>query len=70
MWKSAELPIGYHLRPGAGRRRLAVLAVGDHAVCCGMIAFNWWRRTSPPSQSEEPFLDAYGWRMVLSWAAA
>jgi putative tricarboxylic transport membrane protein len=29
-----------------------------------VIAFNWWRRTAPPSQSEEPFLDAYGWRMV------
>ena len=30
-----------------------------------MIAFNWWRGTSPPSQSEEPALDEYGWRMLL-----
>ena len=34
-------------------------------ACCGMIAWNWWRGTSPPSQSDEPFLDAYGWRMVI-----
>jgi putative tricarboxylic transport membrane protein len=33
-------------------------------ICCGFIALNWWRRTSPPSQSDEPFLDGYGWRMV------
>ena len=29
-----------------------------------MIAFNWVRRTSPPSQSTEPFLDDYGKKMV------
>ena len=34
-------------------------------VCCGFIAFNWWRRTSPPSQSDEPMLDRYGWRMLM-----
>ena len=29
------------------------------------IAVNWYRRTSPPSRSEEPVLDSYGRRVVL-----
>ena len=29
------------------------------------VMVNWWRRTSPPSQSDEPFLDAYGKKMLL-----
>lgn len=32
--------------------------------CCVWIGVNWWRGTSPPSQSNEPFLDAYGWQML------
>jgi len=34
-------------------------------VCCIWIIINWVRRTSPPSQSDEPFLDAYGKKMLL-----
>ncbi len=34
-------------------------------VCCVWIGINWYRQTSPPSQSEEPFLDDYGKRMLL-----
>jgi hypothetical protein len=65
MWKSAELPIGYTDRgPGGGAWPFWLSAI--MLVCCGMIAFNWWRRTSPPSRSEEPFLDSHGWRMVAS----
>jgi putative tricarboxylic transport membrane protein len=65
MVKSAELPIGFieGRGPGAGAWPFWLSAI--MLLCCGMIAFNWWRRTSPPSRSEEPFLDAYGWRMVL-----
>ena len=32
--------------------------------CCIWIGVNWWRGTSPPSQSDEPFLDAYGVKML------
>jgi putative tricarboxylic transport membrane protein len=48
MWKSTELPIGYIEGrgpgggPGPSGCRLIML------VSCGMIALNWWRRTSPP----------------------
>ena len=65
MVKSAELPIGFvpERGPGGGSWPFALSAI--MLICCGMIAFNWWRRTSPPSRSEEPFLDSYGWRMVF-----
>jgi hypothetical protein len=32
---------------------------------CLWILFNWYRRTSPPSQSDEPFMDAYAVRSCL-----
>jgi len=34
-------------------------------ICSIWIAVNWWRKTSPPSRSDEVFLDAYGRRMLL-----
>ncbi|MFW5655739.1 MAG: tripartite tricarboxylate transporter TctB family protein [Roseicyclus sp.] len=65
MVKSAELPIGFTERgPGGGAWPFWLSAI--MLVCCGMIAFNWWRRTSPPSRSEEPFLDSQGWRMLAT----
>lgn len=65
MVKSAELPIGYVAERGPGGGAWPFWLSAIMLVCCGMIAFNWWRRTSPPSRSEEPFLDGYGWRMVI-----
>lgn len=64
MWKSTELPIGYIPGRGPGGGFWPFWLSAIMLVCCGKIAFNWWRRTSPPSRSEEPFLDSYGWRMV------
>lgn len=34
-------------------------------VMCGWIIVNWVLKLSPPSRSEEPFLDAYGVRMLV-----
>lgn len=34
-------------------------------LSCVWIAINWVRRTSPPSRSDAPFLDAYGVRMMV-----
>lgn len=65
MWKSTELPIGYVAGRGPGGGAWPFWLSAIMLLCCGMIAWNWWRRTSPPSQSDEPFLDAYGWRMVI-----
>lgn len=33
--------------------------------CCGWIGVNWWRRKSPPSQSDEPYLDGFATRMLV-----
>ncbi len=33
-------------------------------ACSMWICINWWRRASPPSQSDEVFLDRYGWQML------
>lgn len=64
MMKSAELPIGFIRGQGPGGGLWPFWLSAIMLVCCGFIALNWWRKTSPPSQSDEPFLDGYGWRMV------
>ena len=45
------------------------LALGMLLCSCWSIV-NWVRRTSPPSQSEEPFLDEYGRSMLLKVGGA
>lgn len=65
MWKSTELPVGYIRGEGPGGGAwpfwLSLVMLGS----CAAIALNWWRGTSPPSQSEEPVLDGYGWRTLI-----
>lgn len=75
MWKSGEPPAW---NPDAARFDNIWMIEGEGPgsgfwpfwlslvmlLCCVWIGVNWWRKTSPPSQSEEPFLDAYGYRML------
>lgn len=65
MWKSTELPIGYIAGQGPGGGAWPFWLSAMMLICCGMIALNWWRGTSPASQSDEPVLDAYCWKMLL-----
>lgn len=65
MWKSTELPIGFIEGRGPGGGAWPFWLSTIMLISCLMIAFNWWRGTSPPSQSEEPVLDEYGWRMLF-----
>ncbi len=65
MWKSTDLPIGYIRGEGPGGGAWPFWLSAIMLLCCGAIAINWWRRTSPPSQSDEPLLDGYGWRTLL-----
>lgn len=65
MWKSTELPIGYIAERGPGGGAWPFWLSAIMLICCGLITWNWWRGTSPPSQSDEPFLDSYGWRMMF-----
>lgn len=76
MWKSGEPPawdpsvprfanIGIIDGEGPGSGFWPFWLSAVMLVCCIWIGVNWWRRTSPPSRSEEPFLDAYGWRTLV-----
>ena len=57
MWKSAELPIGWIPDEGPGGGAWPFWLATVMFICCAMILFNWFRRTSPPSQSDEVFMD-------------
>lgn len=65
MFKSMELPIGWipGEGPGGGFWPFWLAACMFGATI--WIAINWFRRSSPPSQSEEPYLDTYGMKMFI-----
>ncbi len=65
MWKSTDLRIGYVRGEGPGGGAWPFWLSGIMVVCCGVVALNWWRGTSPPSRNREPLLDTYGWRMLF-----
>ena len=65
MWKSTDLKIGYITGEGPGGGAWPFWLSGIMLICTGFIALNWYRQTSPPSQSAEPFLDDYGKKMLL-----
>ena len=57
MWKSAELPIGWIKGEGPGGGASPFWLSFGMLICCGAMVYRCWRRTSPPSQSDEPFMD-------------
>jgi len=65
MWKSMELNIGYIRGEGPGGGAWPFWLSGIMLICTGFIAVNWFRQTSPPSQSTEPLLDSYGKKMLV-----
>ena len=65
MWKSTELEIGYIRGEGPGGGAWPFWLAGVMLICTGVIDFNAMRGLTPPSQSTEPFLDAYGTKMLL-----
>jgi putative tricarboxylic transport membrane protein len=65
MWKSTELKIGYIRGEGPGGGAWPFWLSAIMLICTIVIAFNAVRRTSPPSQSDEPVLDPEGRKMLL-----
>lgn len=65
MIKSTELDIGYIKGEGPGGGFWPFWLSAGMLVSCIWIAINWARRTSPPSQSTEKYIDSYGLRMLL-----
>ncbi|MGH1484147.1 MAG: tripartite tricarboxylate transporter TctB family protein [Geminicoccales bacterium] len=64
MWKSAELEIGFIPDEGPGGGAWPFWLSAVMLICTVIIGINGVRRASPPSQSSEPFLDAYGLKML------
>ena len=75
MWKSGEPPswnpdvprfanIGMIEGEGPGSGFWPFWLSAIMLICCIWIGINWYRRTSPPSQSDEQFLDSYGKRIL------
>lgn len=57
MWKSAELTVGWIPEEGPGGGAWPFWLSAVMLICCIMILINWFRRKSPPSQSEEVYMD-------------
>lgn len=65
MWKSTELNIGYVTGEGPGGGFWPFWLSAIMLVSTGFIIYNWVRRISPPSRSEDVFLDNYGKKSLL-----
>ena len=76
MWKSGEAPdwnpdiarfdnIGLIEGEGPGSGFWPFWLSFIMLICSVCIGINWYRRASPPSQSDEEFLDGYGRRMLF-----
>lgn len=65
MYKSTDLDIGYTYGEGPGGGAWPFWLAAVMLISTGFIAFNWYRRSSPPSQSTEPMLDAYGHKTLI-----
>jgi putative tricarboxylic transport membrane protein len=65
MYKATELPIGWIVGSGPGPGAFPFWLSAGMLVCCGAIVIRWWRRTSPPSRSEEPYFDQRSLQLFL-----
>ena len=76
MWKSGEGPswnpdvprfanIGMIEGEGPGSGFWPFWLSAIMLICCIWIGVNWWRGVSPMSQSDKPFLDAYGKKTLV-----
>jgi len=74
MWKSGQPAwegiawwdnIGYVRGEGPGTGFWPFWLATIMLASCIWIMVNWWRRSSPPSRSEERFLDEYGISMLI-----
>jgi hypothetical protein len=57
MWKSAELDIGWIPDEGPGGGAWPFWLATVMFICCIYIVINWFRRATPPSRSDEVFMD-------------
>lgn len=65
MWKSAELPIGWLKGEGPGGGAWPFWLSAIMLASCIFIIVAWFRRASPPSRSEEVYMDGHAIRSFL-----
>ena len=70
MWKSAELPVGWISGEGPGGGAFPFWLSAGMLVCTLVIIGRWLWRTSPLSQSDEPYLDDRGLKLFLLGAGS
>ena len=70
MIKSAELPIGWIPDEGPGGGAFPFWLSCGMLICCLWIIVNWFRKTSPQSVSEEPFLSKTATRLFVFGAGS
>ena len=70
MLKSAELPIGWIPEEGPGGGAFPFWLAAGMITCCMLVIYRWFKRTSPPSQSTEPYMDKNTQRMFITIAGS
>ena len=58
MWKSTELEIGWVHDEGPGGGAWPFWLSAGMLIACVMTLVRWYRRVTPQSRSDEPFMDA------------
>ena len=70
MWMSTDLPIGWIKGSGPGGGAFPFWLSAGMLVCCAWIILRWYRRTSPPARSTEPFMTDNGFKLFLIGAGS
>lgn len=70
MIKSNELPIGWIPGEGPGGGAFPFWLAAGMLICCIWIIVNWFRKTSPPSRSELPYMDSQTLMLFLIGAGS
>jgi hypothetical protein len=70
MSKSAELPIGWIEGEGPGGGAFPFWIAFGMLICCAVIVYNWFKRASVPSKSEEAFMDREAVHLFLVVSSA
>ncbi|MDH3900424.1 MAG: tripartite tricarboxylate transporter TctB family protein, partial [Gammaproteobacteria bacterium] len=65
MWKSAELPVGWIPNEGPGGGAFPFWLSLAMLVCSVWTIVRWFRRSTPPSRSSEPFFDSRSHTLIL-----
>ncbi|MCG8354784.1 MAG: tripartite tricarboxylate transporter TctB family protein [Kiloniellales bacterium] len=65
MWKSTELPIGWIPQKGPGGGAFSFWLALGMLICCAIIAWRTYRRSTPESRSNESYMDKLSLKLFL-----